>query len=150
MKKILVVLMMLVPMSVSAGSFDTALSDAWTSISASSNFHLLDNASVDVFKNLNKHEYYAGTSTYLYKYWYFSANFIAVKPLADSSNVMPGAGIKFHLGELLYSIPAVKSAVDYVGKETLIDSMTIGVGYSRFFATGENVPMVYGGLIKKF
>jgi len=152
MKKLMLLMYLTVGFSpiVYAGTIDTFLGNAWTSISASKNFHFLDNASADVFKNLNKHEYYGGTSTYLYKYWHLSANFIALKPLDTRSELLPGAGVKFHVGEWLYTIPQVQDIVDYIGKQSLIDSATLGIGYSRNFSTSGDMVVIYGGLIKRW
>jgi len=151
MKRIIIAIVLIFNVSIAkAGAIDQFLSDSWKSVSASENFHLLDNASADVFKSLKSKNYYAGSSTYLYKYWHLSADFVAIKSLQESSSINPGAGIRFHFGELLYTIPQVKNIADKIGKSArLIDNATIGISYTRNFSNGENVPMIYGGIVKK-
>ncbi|MGD9642760.1 MAG: hypothetical protein AB7V08_08480 [Elusimicrobiales bacterium] len=151
MKKLLLIALLLAPASAKAGGLDAMLSDTWRAVSASSNFHLLDNASMEIGKDLNRHAFYAVSSTYLYKYKYVSADFLGIKPLESSASLIPGAGIKFHAGELLYTIPAVKAAADSIGKSAkLIDSATLAAGYSRDFTHGRDIVMIYGGFVKKF
>jgi hypothetical protein len=151
MKKIIIAALLFSPTMAKAGSLDDLLGHAWTEIAASSNFHLLDNASAEIGKDLRSHTYYAVSSTYLYKYRYFSADFLGIKPLDNSSAIIPGGGLKFHCGELLYTIPAVKKAADSIGKSArLIDNATLAIGYSRNFSTGDNLLLIYGGFVKKF
>ena len=151
MKKLMMAVVMFTAVNASAASLDKVAGDVWRALSNSENFHFLDNASADVFKNLNKREYYCGSSTYMYKYWHLSADFVALKPLSTSSAVIPGGGVKLHVGELLYTIPIVKRFADSIGKSAkLIDNATLGIGITRNFDNGETIPVIYGGFVKRF
>ena len=70
MKKSIFLSIMLgfMPMMAQAGNVDVFLGDLWKGVSASSNFHVLDNASAVMFKDLNRHAYYGGLGTTIYSY----------------------------------------------------------------------------------
>jgi len=155
MNKLLVSLLLLAMPATrtTAATIDETLGAWWKSVTASENFHLLDNASIELCKDLGRHRYYTGSSTYLYRYGYASVDFIGIKPLDSSSTVIPGAGVKFFLGDYLYEkVKPVRNVVNYLmpEKPILIDNITLGIGATRNFETGETIQIIYGGLVKKF
>lgn len=131
---------------------DKAAGTFWGNMVASENFHLFDNASAMVFKDLNRHVYYTGVGTSLYAYSYVSLDLLMVKPLGEGSSFIPGAGVTLQAGKALYErVGFVKRMADYIGKAApIISGGNIGVGYSRNFANGANVEYVYGGLFHRF
>ena len=128
------------------------LSALWDGISASKNFHLLDNGSVLTFKDTNHGDWYGGVSTTLYNYKYLNIDMLGVKSLASGGKTYPGAGASLLMGKFLYDdIPFVKKAADYVGKSApLISSGNIGLGAFRRFDESRWVVGVYGQLVAKF
>lgn len=154
MKKIITsVILALVTTSAQAGNVDKALSAFWDDISASDNFHLLDNASVEICKDLNHHRYYTGSSTYLYKYGYLSLDFIGIKRLEMSSTVIPGGGVRFFAGDYLYQrVRPIRNIVDALlpANKSLMKEATLGIAANRDFSNGKTIVILYGGLVKQF
>jgi hypothetical protein len=153
MKAILTAVMFLgMAGQVKAASLDVIAGSAWDSVSASSNFHLLDNASVLAFKDLNHSTVYSGLSTNLYSFSYVGVDFLAVRPMNITSTYLPGIGVNVQAGKLAYDkIPAVKELADYIGKAApLISGGNIAVGGVRNFAFSKNIWGVYGSLVAKF
>ena len=153
MKKIILAVMVLGMSSAArATSLDVIAGTAWDSIFASSNFHLLDNASVLAFKDLNHSTVYSGLSTNLYSVGYVGVDFLAVKPMATASNYLPGVGVNVQAGKLAYDkIAPVKELADYIGKAApLISGGDIAIGGVRNFASSKWIVGIYGSLVHKF
>ena len=152
-KILLVVLIGTMACAANAGTVDGYFGKVWSEIAASDNFHFLDNASVEICKDLNKHRYYTGSSTYLYKYGYLSLDFIGIKRLDKSSTVIPGGGVRFFAGDYLYQrvrpIRDVINALMPDGK-ALMGEATLGISANRDFSNGKTIVIIYGGLVKQF
>jgi len=150
---IIAVLLAVVTGSAQAGTIDDALGAFWKGILASENFHLLDNASVDLCKDINHHRYYTGSSTYLYKNGYLSIDFIGIKRLEKSSTLIPGGGVRFFAGDYLYdNVRPVRDLMNAIlpAKPGFITDITLGIGVNRDFSNGETLVILYGGLVKQF
>lgn len=144
--------MFLAPAAAHASSLDLLLSDVWNGVSASKNFHTLDNAGLLTFKDLGSHTWYSGLSTTVYSYSYLDIDFLAVKSMDITNTYLPGGGAALQAGKLLYDkVPPVKTAADAVGKAApIISGGNFGVGYFRKFAISKGIWGFYGQLFSKF
>jgi hypothetical protein len=139
------------PVSASA-TMDSTLGSIWDSVSASKNFHLLDNASAMTFKSIKANKWYTGVGTMVYQYSYLDLDFLAIRTIDTRSSIIPGAGITIQAGRFLYErVGFIKEIVDRAQKTApMINNATLGIGYSRNFSTGEDIPYVYGGIVAKW
>jgi hypothetical protein len=154
MKKMLMAVLMLgmVGIAGAQSDVDLTLGNAWQMLFQSDNFHLLDNATPMVAKSLQRHVWYTGVGTTFYTYKYLNVDFQALRVSSASSNFYPAIGANLMIGRFLYDdLPFVKTAVDSIGKSApMISTGTLGLGYTRDFNTGRNVPFVFGGIVSKF
>lgn len=131
---------------------DQTLGNLWDKLIASENFHILDSAMPMIVKSTKNHNWYTGVGTTVYKYKYLDISFQAIKPLESRSKMLPGVGALFQLGAFLYgNVKPVAKFTDRIRKtSTLIDGANLGVGFTRNFSTGEDMPYVFGGLVARW
>ena len=138
MKKILFGFLFLFCSNFASASADTAIGIIWEEISASENFHLLDNATPASFYDFNKGEWLAGVSTSFYKYGRLSVDFGGIKTMEKSDTILPLIGLNGNF--------KARSDNDF----KFLENLSIGVWYCREFVTGRNLFGVYGGYAAKW
>jgi hypothetical protein len=121
-----------------AANTDTSGENIWNKISASENFHLLDNATPASFYDFNSGTWYAGVSTSIYKFKKLSIDFGGVRTMEKSSAILPMFGLNRTFLE--------RSDKDF----KFFENLSVGIWYCREFKSGTNLFGIYGGYAAKF
>jgi hypothetical protein len=139
MKRLLIVsCLLLASVSAQATSTDTAFKNIWDKVSASENFHLLDNATPASFYELKSGIWYAGVTTSVYKVSRLSLDFGAIKNAETAGHALPMAGLNVNI------ISRTGSDFD------LLNNFALGLWGCRNFESGVTLYGVYGGYAAKF
>ena len=143
------------PTNVTVAGVDTGVSDSWlktewSTLSASSNFHLLDNMTAATFIDFSqgKAQVLAGGSTSFYKVHHIGLDLGVVKPIFESAGAYPIVGAKLYLGELAQKYtPSFYTFVNnLVPQYSILSNATIGGWGARDFYAAAWVGGVYTGL----
>ena len=153
MKKIMIVGLLLVfgVLNVGAETIDNKANSMWNKLSASENFHLLDNLTPATFYDLKSGEWFTGGVTSVYTYKHFGLDIGTIKSMQEGGNLIPMAGINIGIGSFINSYSGLKSIIDsYVPDKSLFEQLTIGGWISRDFEMALTRYGLYAGIEIEF